>query len=206
MARSMGQTGSQREGITRLGSDKLPRASRPQLTIPTVFFLPLGHCSTLRRSRLSQPHLHSCRGLYAPPVCHRFVVNCSHLYEFRTINRGVTFQVNNGRSVLFWEDVWACSLPLRLHFPKIYAMRRNKRSRVCENWESDHWHIDLRRNIWRGENGEWDELNLLLQGVCLNNQEDQIRWAFEKSGKYSCRSLYRNLTFRGVRSIRLQKF
>lgn len=68
------------------------------------------------------------------------------------------------------------------------------------------WQIDLKRNIGRGLIVEWNELNAVLQGMCLDDQQDQIVWEFEKSGKYSCRSLYRNLTFKGVRPGRIQKF
>lgn len=33
--------------------------------------------------------------------------------------KGVTFQIHNGKSVLFWEDIWICTVLLRIKFPKI---------------------------------------------------------------------------------------
>jgi hypothetical protein len=39
---------------------------------------------------------------------------------------GATFEVNNGKNVIFWEDVWIGETPLKLSFPKLYEYSRKK--------------------------------------------------------------------------------
>ena len=52
---------------------------------------------------------------------------------------------------------------------------------------------------------KWEELMNLLEGI-LNNTADGVRWALEKSGKYSTKSMYRWMAHRGVVNKRKQRF
>lgn len=54
--------------------------------------------------------------------------------------------------------------------------------------------MELRRNLNSTSLREWGDINDLLQNFSLDNQGDVVCWAFEKSGKYSCKSMYRHLS------------
>lgn len=99
-----------------------------------------------------------------------------------------------------------CSVPLRLMFPKIFSICRNQKCVVRDCWADGHWQVDVRRNISDFFMDEWRELHLTLQGVNLDDQQDKAVWVLESSGKYSCKSMYRHLSFSGVKLPRMQKF
>ena len=46
---------------------------------------------------------------------------------------------------------------------------------------------------------EWDQLQEMLNDVTLEDGRDKVYWALEQSRKYSTGSLYRYITFDGIR-------
>jgi hypothetical protein len=50
---------------------------------------------------------------------------------------------------------------------------------------------------------EWNELNLLLRDVFLNEEEDMVQWPVEKNFKFSTKSLYMFILNPGVRDLRV---
>ncbi len=52
---------------------------------------------------------------------------------------------------------------------------------------------------------EWEELMRVLEGVTLERGIEVLFWKLEKNGKYSAKSVYKELTFRGVRDQRLME-
>lgn len=121
------------------------------------------------------------------------------------IEKGLIFKANNSKSILFWQDVWIQNVPLRLIFPKIYSICRDKLCLVYDCWRQGQWVVDLRRNIGPYQIEEWTNLHLLLAGVVLNGDNDVVTWAFVSSGKYTTKSMYRALSFRGVIVVRRQR-
>lgn len=96
-------------------------------------------------------------------------------------------------------------MPPRLAFPKIYSICRDSMCLVSDCWRQGQWIVELRRNVGPYQIEEWNNLNTLLDGVVLNNDNDFVKWAFESSGKYTTKSLYRNVSFRGVIAVMRQK-
>jgi hypothetical protein len=60
--------------------------------------------------------------------------------------------------------------------------------------------LTFRRNFGESEQAEWENLGNVLEDVALNSERDIVRWIFEKSGKFTTSSLYRELTFPGMYS------
>ena len=62
-------------------------------------------------------------------------------------------------------------------------------------WRNGEWNIPLRRCLSGDLISEWNELQDDLQRFQFNNDDnDQVRWALEKSHIFSTRSLYNCLT------------
>jgi hypothetical protein len=58
--------------------------------------------------------------------------------------------------------------------------------------------LTFRRNFGESEQVEWVNLRNVLEIVTLNYERDTVRWIFEKFGKFTTSSLYKELTFPGM--------
>lgn len=76
---------------------------------------------------------------------------------------------------------------------------------VSQLWSSDGWRIDLRRSLGAEELVEWEQLLADLANVHLSTDRDRMRWKLTKSGQFSTKSLYREMTFEGIRDIKMQE-
>ncbi|KAL4355431.1 hypothetical protein GQ457_06G037310 [Hibiscus cannabinus] len=107
-------------------------------------------------------------------------------------------QLGDGKSINFWNDTWACEIPLRIKFPRIFAVCQNKSGVVADFgykvngvWS---WNIPLRRQLFDWELEIWDSLLALLQGGRFSNFNcDWLSWTGSGSGKFSVKSVIHNL-------------
>ncbi|KAL4312348.1 hypothetical protein GQ457_01G050470 [Hibiscus cannabinus] len=107
-------------------------------------------------------------------------------------------QLGDGKSINFWNDTWACEIPLRIKFPRIFVVCQNKSSVVADFgykvngvWS---WNIPLRRQLFDWELEIWDSLLALLQGGRFSNFNcDWLSWTGSGSGKFSVKSVIHNL-------------
>ena len=56
--------------------------------------------------------------------------------------------------------------------------------------------MDFCRSLDQNEIAQCDEMLDLLGGTALSDNQDTVRWALEKSGLYTTRSMYRVLSHR----------
>jgi hypothetical protein len=113
-------------------------------------------------------------------------------------------KVHDVKNTLFWDDIWAAEVPLRLKFPRVYGCCRDKNAIVRDCWASSSWDFDFCRTFGPDELKEWEELLSLLQDFNFSDSPDRAIWVLEKTGVFSTRSLYRSLSFRGVINKRMQ--
>lgn len=118
---------------------------------------------------------------------------------------GCRAKVGNGNNVRFWEEVWVGEVPLKLELPSLYHLCGDKECLVSDYWEGDGWHITFRRALGDEDMKEWERLIVLLDDFRLNEEPDHFEWVLDKLGRYTTRSMYRRLTFRGVSNRRMSK-
>lgn len=114
--------------------------------------------------------------------------------------KGATFELNNGRNIRFWEDIWCGMVPLRLILPQLYRIGADTNIKVC-----DCLTINVRRNFGPDERAEWNLLLDMTRGVCLNNERDKVVWALDKTKMFTTRSLYKFMSFQGASNPSLCK-
>jgi len=93
---------------------------------------------------------------------------------------------------------------LKLAFPRLYNLSSNKTGRVCDFYKNGRWFLKFRRALGHQDLVVWEALMDLLEEVHLNNSHDVVKWALEKSGTFTTKSMYRWLSHRGVINKRLQ--
>ncbi|KAK8665599.1 hypothetical protein V6N13_005764 [Hibiscus sabdariffa] len=76
-------------------------------------------------------------------------------------------QVGNGKSISFWSDAWLSELPLKLKFPRMFALSRSKEGMIAEFGRKEElgwtWNLQLRRKLFDWEIAQWEELMTLLR-------------------------------------------
>ena len=117
--------------------------------------------------------------------------------------RGRVIQVISGRQTRFWQDCWVGECPLKTLFPNIFSIALHPDLDVCQAFSEGQWHVLFRRQLQGIYRLEWEQLQELLMDVHLGVGRDKMIWALEQSRKYTSGSLYRAITFGGVRDQQL---
>ena len=106
---------------------------------------------------------------------------------------GAKFSLGNGRHILFWEDWWTGSAPLKERFPLLFAVCANPNLAVSNAYNGEGWYIRFRRTFGEAELAQWGQLWQEIEPIRPSEDPDTISWALEPSGVFSTRSLYRKL-------------
>ena len=111
-----------------------------------------------------------------------------HIYM---ANRGV--KVNNGKTTLFWEDLWLKDKPLCLLYPVIYDLCSDKHISI-HYFLSNNAQLHFSRWLPHVLFSSW--LNLITEVYCysFNNSRDTVIWKGNKSASFSSKSVYDSLT------------
>ncbi|GKB50110.1 hypothetical protein Tco_0900863 [Tanacetum coccineum] len=97
-----------------------------------------------------------------------------------------------GETTKFWDDIWIGSKPLKLLFPRIYALDNIKDATICMKLNEPSLDNNFRRSIRGGiEQSQFKELTDLLIPIELNPCPDRWFWSLEGSGEFSVASIRR---------------
>ena len=58
-----------------------------------------------------------------------------------------TFQLNNGKKIRFWEDVWIGNMSLKDKYPTLYNLVRRKNATVASVFSSIPLNVSFRRSL-----------------------------------------------------------
>jgi len=117
-----------------------------------------------------------------------------HLFKWGAIHK-----MKDGYKTSFWHDVWIGDSPLRLQYPSLYNMCRDKEALVADYYKDGDWEIEFRRSLLGSESECLDLLIQSLQHIQVDTeQQDDVEWALDTSKSFTTKSLYRFLTHRGV--------
>jgi len=64
---------------------------------------------------------------------------------------GAVFEVKDGKSTRFWEDVWRGDIPLKIAYPKLYELCNDKTRLVSDFYDDGEWYISFRRSLGGGQ-------------------------------------------------------
>ncbi|KAK9003028.1 hypothetical protein V6N11_060599 [Hibiscus sabdariffa] len=128
-------------------------------------------------------------GLWKKVICSKLNLDLNSLVLQDSSDRNV----NDGRSILFWSDVWVGSFPLKSLFPRIFALSHNKKGKIAEfgsKFETSWiWDIPLRRRLFDWEVFQWEALLGLLQNFKSEGfRHDSLVWAGSSDGCFSVNS------------------
>ena len=113
--------------------------------------------------------------------------------------------VKDGRRTRFWVDLWIGECPLSVEFNQLFKFCRDPNISVNEVCSNGVVHIEFRRSLNDEEMDEWWRLVELVGSTILTLGEDEMRCILEKKDVYTTRSLYRVMTFGGVKDRLMMK-
>lgn len=117
-----------------------------------------------------------------------------HLFKW-----GAIFQVGNGEVCRFWTDCWLLNVPLSVAFSNLFVLTSDPNCTVSDCFNQGEWGVDFKRTLTPDEYELWNMLKAILEEHSLNpGSEDSVKWALEKNGIYSTKSLYRFITDGGM--------
>ncbi|GJX61597.1 RNA-directed DNA polymerase, eukaryota [Tanacetum coccineum] len=131
---------------------------------------------------------------YASRSCWRDIINEVRKLKDQGINMRdfMYIKVGNGETTKFWDDIWIGSKPLKLLFPRIYALDNIKDASICMKLNEPSLDNNFRRSIRGGiEQSQFKELTDLLIPIVLNPCPDRWFWSLEGSGEFSVASIRR---------------
>jgi len=82
-----------------------------------------------------------------------------HLFKW-----GAIYQVKDGKSISFWEDIWLRDVPVKTIYPDLYSMCSQPQAKVIDYWDGTEWNIAFRRSLSVPEKHNLDDLTLLENG------------------------------------------
>nr|GEZ08108.1 hypothetical protein [Tanacetum cinerariifolium] len=135
---------------------------------------------------------HVICAIYGPRLeSHSFCINSkwgSILLESQALaSKGFDFlshcklRVGNGVNTRFWLDTWILDMPLRVRFPRIYALDSVKEVSVAAKFGDPSLDDSFRRQVIDGsERQQWLDLVSMLDVVSLSSSSD--RWYCDFNG------------------------
>ncbi|KAE8787033.1 dna replication licensing factor mcm2 [Hordeum vulgare] len=109
--------------------------------------------------------------------------------EFFDIRLGLRISVGNGAGTQFWLDPWLDGEPLRLRFPRLFAICGDPAALVAVSAREDGWHVPFRHPLGPAEVQEWDTLQAAVP-LPVSSDRDYAVWSLSPSGNFSVSSAY----------------
>ncbi|KAE8774984.1 Heparanase-like protein 2 [Hordeum vulgare] len=97
------------------------------------------------------------------------------------IRLGLVFSVGNGYVSQFRLDPWLDGEPLRLRFPRLFAICDDLAVLVSAAALEDGWQFAFRRSFGPAEVQEWDVLNEVVP-LPVFSVNDNVSWSLSPSG------------------------
>jgi hypothetical protein len=101
-----------------------------------------------------------------------------------------SFNVGDGNSTRFWEDVWLGDTPLSEQYPSLYNITRSKNVLVSNVMSYAPLNIGFTRALTHDKWETWIVLVRRLMDVSLSNEPDKFKWRLNTSGIFSVKSMY----------------
>ncbi|KAF2944830.1 hypothetical protein DAI22_02g171800 [Oryza sativa Japonica Group] len=113
---------------------------------------------------------------------------CLEVLRRKYLQEGGVFQVKNGVGSQFWRGL--------LNIRK-WVILGAKWKIASEGTDC----LSFRRSFGPAEITEWEELKKVIDNLETSPVPDTLLWGLATNKKYTTKSMYRTLTFRGIREV-----
>lgn len=114
---------------------------------------------------------------------------------------GAEWKVGEGSHIYFWKDTWVDNCSLKIRFPSLFAICNQQEVTVYQIASEGTDCLSFRRSFGPAEITEWEELKKVIDNLETSPVPDTLLWGLATNKKYTTKSMYRTLTFRGIREV-----
>jgi hypothetical protein len=100
------------------------------------------------------------------------------LWAAHVARMGYRWNVGNGVSVRFWEDVWLGTSSLAIQYWELYCTVNEQNKTITELWDGSNLQCTFRRCVDVRLFNLWEELLSIASTIILTNKEDEMVWQF----------------------------
>lgn len=115
------------------------------------------------------------------------------------VRLGFSFKIGRGKVVSFWEDRWCGTTSLKNIFPALAAKAPDINTSVFSSRRGNRWWIRLAGPLSTADRRNKERLRSYLLSNFRLWEQDEPAWLWDKSGKFSVRSLFAIISDRGLR-------
>jgi hypothetical protein len=101
-----------------------------------------------------------------------------------------SFDVKDGTKTRFWDDTWVGDKPLKVKYPSLYNIVRDRHATVSKVLINRPLNISFRRALVDRKLLEWLNLVAQISNIELVDGSYYFKWNLTKSGLFSICSLY----------------
>ncbi|GJY59135.1 RNA-directed DNA polymerase, eukaryota [Tanacetum coccineum] len=107
-------------------------------------------------------------------------------------------KVGNGADTIFWDEVWIGEQPLKIQFPRMYALELRKKMSIVDKMSYANIADTFRRLPMGGEESEqYIDICNRLEMVQLSQMHDRWFWSLVGTGEFSVKSEKGTINARG---------
>jgi hypothetical protein len=103
------------------------------------------------------------------------------------------FQLGDGNSIRFWEDIWLGDTSLAHQYPSLYNIVQYKNVTVANVLSYAPLNISFRQVLNGNKWMDWSHLCRRLMTISLVNEQDKFVWNLTTSGIFTVKSMYEDL-------------
>ncbi|TXG75230.1 hypothetical protein ES332_1Z000900v1 [Gossypium tomentosum] len=103
------------------------------------------------------------------------------------------WRIGNGRTAMFWMDIWCGNLPLKQEFPRLFRLTRQKEGTIADfirnyGFCREEWNDLFTRSLLGKEEVMLSKLvERVSSTVLVSDVEDKFCWANDRNGEFSVR-------------------
>ncbi|XP_026416934.1 uncharacterized protein LOC113312399 [Papaver somniferum] len=122
--------------------------------------------------------------------CWKSIVETSFL-----VNTNTSITIHSGTRVSFWFDNWIGVDSLKIYFPDLFRLAKDKYSSVASHISNGSWVFDFKIRLVDNEVNQFATLLLRIGSLppLLNNLPDTRRWSLGNNRVFSFKTLYSQL-------------